>query len=434
MKKTFLFCAALFIFGLAGFSQVEGPDEDHSHKPLKVDLSEDGAKYIRFITWHQVWATSNNLAAKNSNFSTNFSMRRSRLLTVAQISPKFLILTHIGLNNMSASNLTSLGNNGDAPQFFLHDAWTEFNIYGDHHVGAGLHYWKGLTRLASQSTLNFMTLDQSRPFVHWHSIGITDQFARHLGIYAKGEVGKFHYRAALNNPLNPANSLGAGNPALTAKFQNAFKQDTSERTLSYIGAAVPDGDGNSVGNYIIEAYVNYNFWEKENHKLPYFVGTYLGKKKVMTVGGGFFAHPDGMYDVATQSHESVFHFAGDVFLDYPTNFGCINAYASYQNFNYGKNYMSRWAGTGSVVYAHAGLYVDKLKIMPYAAYQSANYEGLNTNPSALDVGVNYFVNGHHAKLTLEYHSIMDNPFEGASDASGNNQGFQQIRAQAHIYL
>lgn len=71
--------------------------------------------------------------------------------------------------------MTSLGSNGNAAQFFLHDAWTEFKVTDELYVGAGLHYWKGMTRLANQSTLNFMTLDNSRPFAHWHSLGILEQ-------------------------------------------------------------------------------------------------------------------------------------------------------------------------------------------------------------------------------------------------------------------
>lgn len=186
---------------LVAFNKRLGAQEnaDHSYKPLTLKLDESGQKYIRFIMWHQIWATTNDLNSE-SELQITPSIRRSRFLAYAQVSLKFLILTHFGLNGLTPSNLTSLGNNGDAPQLFLHDAWTEFKVGNNHYIGGGLHYWKGLTRLASQSTLNFMTLDQSRPFTHWHSLGISDQFARHLGIYAKGSLGKIDYRIALNAP------------------------------------------------------------------------------------------------------------------------------------------------------------------------------------------------------------------------------------------
>ena len=391
---------------------MQAQDIDHSYKPLVLKLDDSGHKYIRFITWHQVWATSQNLSDENADFRITPSIRRSRILAFAQVSPRFLILTHFGLNGLTPDNLSSLGNNGNAPQLFLHGAWTEFKVADPLYIGGGLHYWKGMTRLANASTLNFMTLDQSRPFVHWHSLGITDQFARHLGIYAKGNIGNFDYRIAVNGPGK--SPLGDGKDYGTAGSD-----------LTYTGASNLTKDGSVTGNAVYEGYFRYNFFDSESTKLPYAVGTYLGKKKVFGIGAGFFAHPDGMYNDTTGVHGNVAHFAADAFLDLPTaSGGCLNAYASFQQFNYGENYVSRWAGTGTSLYGHLGFYIPSAKIMPYVAYQTASYEGFEENPSALDIGLNYYILGHNAKLTLEYHSIMNDPRETTS----------QIRFQAHIFL
>jgi hypothetical protein len=434
-KTTALLLFVLFghlLFGQDKSENQEGlpPEETKkkiwNYKPLKLDLNEEGSSYIRFIVWHQQWFQTNNLAIDGSKFQVNTLARRSRFLAYAQISPRFLILTHFGLNNLSSSNLTSLGNNGDGPQMFLHDAWGELKISSDDalYVGGGLHYWKGLTRLANQSTLNFMTLDQSRPFVQWHSLGITDQFARHLGAYAKGKIGKFDYRFAVNNPLNPANSLGAG------------RDFGGQSSLTYTGAATANESGDPTGNTIIEGYFRYNFWDQESIKLPYQVGTYMGKKKVFGVGVGFFSHPNGMYDTAALQHEGVLHLAVDAFLDIPVGKGNgINAYASFINFDYGDNYFSRWAGTGNNLYGQFGYYLGALKIMPYVAFQLGSYDAFDDNLTATDIGVNYFINGHHAKVTLEYHNIANNPLEGGVDSTtGEPNGTSQIRLQLHIFL
>lgn len=399
--------------------EVEKPKEDHSYKPLTLKLTEDGKKYIRFIMWHQIWLTTNNLDADNSKFQVTPSIRRSRFLAFAQISPRFLILTHFGLNGLTPNNLTSLGSNGNSPQMFLHDAWGEFKINDMLYVGGGLHYWKGMTRLSNQSTLNFMTLDQSRPFVAWHSLGITDQFARHLGIYAKGQKGKFDYRFAINSPLR--NNIGAGRD-----------YGTRESGLTYDGVINLDGSQQATGSAVIEGYFRYNFWDTESTKLPYAVGTYLGKKKVFGIGAGFFTHPNGMFNAATGNHSSVNHFALDAFLDMPTKSGAINAYAAFMNFNYGEDYVSRWAGTGTAFYSQLGYYIKSAKIMPYFAYQLGDYKGLEDAISALNIGVNYFVNGHNAKLTLEYHRIKGDIREGAI-ATGDD-ALSQIRMQMHIFL
>lgn len=413
---TFLFVTMC----LGTIGAQEAPAEDHSYKPLMVKLNDTGSKYVRFIIWHQQWIQTNNLAVSDSKLQLNTFARRSRMLAYAQVSPRFLILTHFGLNNLDANNLTSLGNNGDGPQIFLHDAWTEYRLAEKKlYVGAGLHYWKGLTRLASASTLNFMTLDQARPFSGWHSLGVTDQFARHFGVYLKGQLGKFDYRLAINNPLNPANSIGAGKD---------FAQNT--KGWVYNGRNVAGSDNKPTGNTIVEGYFRYNFMDLESLLLPFQVGSYLGSKKVLGVGVGFFAHPNGMYNTVSNEHGNVLHLAADVYLDMPLTTGdCLSAYSSFTRFNYGENYVSRWAGTGNVIYTQVGYKFKNSKFMPYFAIQNGNYNGYNDPLTGVDVGLNYFINGHNAKLTLEYHSLSndfrDNPVDGK---------IQQVRLQSHIFL
>lgn len=395
----------------------ESNTETHKYKPLKVNLDESGSKYVRFILWHQMWATTSNLADEGAKLQVTPSIRRSRVLAFAQVSPRFLILTHFGLNGLTPGNLTTLGNNGDAPQFFLHGAWTEFKVSKGNglYVGAGLHYWNGLTRLSSASTLNFMTLDQPRPFAPWHSLGYGDQFARHLGVYAKGQLGKFDYRVSINSPSRSALNGGASY--------------ATSSSISYNGVGINDAEEEPTGNGVYQGYFRYNLWDAEGTKLPYNVGTYLGKKKVLALGTGFYLHPDGAYNNAegNQQHVNVGHFALDAFMDLPTKFGCLNAYASLMNFNFGENYVGRWAGTGTAIYGQVGTYFKSSKLMPYLAYQVGDYEGFSENMTSLNAGVNYFINGHNAKLTLEYHRIN-------RDLTATRGDVSQIRMQAHIFL
>ncbi len=417
VRPVFFLGILFFFWGVQkGYSQDKPNEADHSYQPLTLKLDDSGHKYIRFITWHQIWVTTNNLDVDDSKLQLSTSIRRSRFLAYAQVSPKFLILTHFGLNSLSVNNLTPLGNNGDAPQLFLHGAWTEFKLSDELYLGGGLHYWNGLTRLSSQSTLNFMTLDQSRPFVHWQALGITDQFARHLGIYAKGEFGKLDYRLALNNPSR--SPLG-----------NGVSFGEKSTTLTYNGASnLEKSSGDPSGNSIFEGYLRYNFWDAESTKLPYNVGAYLGKKKILSVGAGFFVHPNGMFDTETQEHSGVSHLAVDAFLDMPVTGGSVTAYASFINFDYGNNYVSRWGGTGQNIYAHIGCFFKETKLMPYVGWQTGNYEGLNDRTSSLNLGLNYFILGHNAKLSLEYHQISNDPREG-----GLND-IRQLRLQGHIFL
>lgn len=83
-------------------------------------------------------------------------------------------------------------------------------------------------------------------------------------------MGKLDYRVAVNNPLNPANALGAGKD---------FGNHSSG--LTYNGSAKADENGDPVGNTIIEGYFRYNLLDAESTVLPFNVGSYLGTKKYL---------------------------------------------------------------------------------------------------------------------------------------------------------
>jgi len=407
---------------LPSFAQEEEKKEvDHSYKPLTLKLDDSGHKYIRFITWHQIWAADGNLDNDVDPQSFTMRIRRSRFLAYAQISPKFLILTHFGLNSLTGSNADPIGDAraSDAPQLFLHGAWTEFKVSQTDglYIGAGLHYWNGLSRLTSASTLNFMTLDNYRQA--WAQLGLTDQYARHLGIYAKGKLGKVRYTLAINEPI--VNALGSS-------------ATPAPNTTTYSGRATLGANGDA--GLITTGYVDYQFKDQESNKLPYRVGTYMGAKTVFNVGAGFFNHADGTVttDAAgVPTGNNVSHFALDAFYDAPMGEGAVNAYAAYYNYNYGDNYaLDTTYGTGSSIYTQFGYlfpkFSEKGRLMPYLAYSTRDYEAFENAGNTIQAGANWFINGHHAKITLEYRSTLSNYTGPSPDRVGG------LTLQTHIFL
>lgn len=390
---------------------------DHSYKPMTLNLDESGQKYIRFITWHQIWAEDGNLDDDSQGFTMR--IRRSRFLAYAQISPRFLILTHFGLNSLTGSNADPIGDSraSDGPQLFLHGAWTEFKVSTNEtlYVGAGLHYWNGLSRLTSASTLNFMTLDNYRQA--WAQLGLSDQFARHLGIYAKGRFGPLNYSVAVNEPI--VNALGS-------------TTEPAPNTITYSGRQLLGKDA----GMIVTGYFDYQFMDQESNKLPYRVGSYLGKKTVFNIGAGFFNHTDGTVtaDAAGNlSGNNVTHFSLDAFYDAPLGEGAINAYAAYYNFDYGENYnLGTTYGTGSSVYGHVGYlfpeFSEKFRLMPYLAYSTRDFESFEEAGNTFQLGTNFFLNGHSAKITIEYSSTLSN-YTGAEPDRVNG-----LVLQTHIFL
>lgn len=454
---------------------------DHSYKPLTLKLNEDGSKYVRFLMWHQVWATStqNNPGTVDVNgkdiggkWTNDVAMRRSRFLAYAQISPRFLILTHWGINNQSfinggagggATNVATTAGPSNAakrPQLYIHDAWTEYAVSkGKLHIGAGLHYWNGVSRLTSNSTLNFMTLDA--PIFNWFNIEATDQFARQYGIYAKGQIikGRLDYRVSWNKPFVNGNVLNAANFATGAAAGKEVAVNVATEKSAFQG------------------YFKYMLWDKESNLLPFEVGTYLGSKKVLNIGAGFYTHPEvtgariaGVTDSFRRYNETV--LGADIFLDMPINKEkgtAINALVTYYNMDFGPRYIrslgilnehgsvsavpagstaNSWSGggnaqptigTGSIIYAQVGYLLPKktLKVgqlMPYATLTHKDFERLADPSTQFGLGMNWFITGHNAKITAEYATRPIYKANATTGAIERNGSAGQFTIQSHIFL
>ncbi len=213
MKKKVIVVLGLIFFAMHGMYSQGAPDYTGG---MKVKLNEDGSKYFRIISWAQFWARYQDEVADDQS-KTNMSIRRARILMYAQLNKDFLILTHFGLNSLNGNNQSPLGTE-DASQLFFHGVWAQYSLGKNHAVGGGLHYWNGISRLNNQSTLNIMTLDNNRQ--SWATLGLSDQFARHIGIYAKGSFGKLQYRVSINesitNNLQETTDPVIGGPAVYA--------------------------------------------------------------------------------------------------------------------------------------------------------------------------------------------------------------------------
>ncbi len=452
------------LLGISGYAQAqEKPKTDHSYKPLTLKLNEDGSKYVRFLIWHQFWATltQNNPGTVDVNgreiaTTTDLALRRSRFLAYAQVSPRFLILTHWGINNQSFINgatppngpnsTATPSNQGKKPQMFIHDAWTEYQVLKDKlYLGAGLHYWNGVSRFASHSTLNFMATDA--PIFNWYNIETTDQFARQFGFYAKGQIGRLDYRLHLNKPF--------------VNGPSATKLNTGPNAINVASETWAPG-----------GYVNYMFFDKENNKLPFFVGSYMGARKVFNFGAGFYSQKDVTAsrriaggDTTVVRHDQLC-LGVDAFLDMPLNegrSGAAHAYLVYYNYDFGPGYLRNigilnehlnvvadkpdrsWAGggnaqpaigTGTILYGQFGYALPKGKDgtqwMPYATVTRKDFERLPQPSMQFGLGLNYFINAHFAKVTLEYQTRPVYRLDSGNIERNGSKG--QLILQTHIFL
>ncbi|MFO7702536.1 hypothetical protein [Psychroflexus maritimus] len=404
----------LIIFLFGGIISSFGQGSPYYKGGFKIKFDDKDEKYVRIITWAQVQANYDDSRTPSDTdpdpSDLSFQLRRARVLVYGQIVKDFLVLTHIGVNSLNSNNMHPVGGEG-TPQVFMHDAWAQYNVAENHVLGAGLHYWNGLSRLSSQGTLNLMTMDNDR--ASWSNLGLSDQFARHVGVFAKGNFGRLQYNVAINESIS--NTLD--NTSLNS--ESAVYQG---RNLL--------GSANAGKNYT--GYFAYNLLNMESNFLPYKVGSYLGTQELLNIGAGFFHHPDGAVILDNQGElqgENVNLFALDVFYDVPLgeNGSSLTAYTKYQYNDYGTNYQFGPYASGNMFYGHAGYLLpgkfENTRFQPYASFNLTTIDAMDDDRTILGIGGNAYLNGHNSKLTLEYQR-----------ENFNGQTFNRVSLQAMIYL
>jgi hypothetical protein len=391
--------------------------KDGATKKLQWALNKDGSRYFRIALWLQVWTramqlnpgttvlddpTTPELEGDQPSWIGDVGLRRARVLMFGEIFPRVFLLMHFGINNQTFRRDAG---SGFKQSLFFHDAWAEFAAIKEHlYIGGGLLYWNGVSRMTNASTITLMSLDA--PISNWPTIEQTDQFARQLGLYAKGKAGLFDYRVAVTRPFVPTTSVST-----TGNF------NSTANTWAFAG------------------YFQLQFWDIESDVLPYTVGTYIGTKRVMNLGTGFYVQPRGIayLDGAGNLRERSNSVASaDFFVDVPLkgeNAGAITAYGAYYWWDFGPNNLRNigimnvgdpgsgsslagrgnnypMLGTGNSGYGQLGWLmpwkVNTLQFQPYILSQMSKFDALDDTMFQFGVGVNMFVQGHNAKVSLEY--------------------------------
>lgn len=390
--------------------------------PFVVNLSEDGSQYIKFGMNLQVWGRYSELnpgskiGTDEVNQTYDIVIRRLRLQAMGMLTENIFFHLQLGQNNINFQQNSGPSN---APLSIM-DALGEYHFNDKLHIGGGLTAWgAGTTRYSANSSSSHLTLDTP---MYQQFINTSSTFGnRNLSIYAKGDLGKFNYRAAITNPYkNSVNNLG---------INSTLSTETPRAQYSGI--------------------LTYSFFEKESLEDPYHKGTYLGTKKVFNLALGYMTQAKAMWHLTADdkiAHDDMSVLGFDVFYDSPINDkgAAITAYASYNNNNYGRNYIQSVStpnpavgdnglingsgagfigvGTGNIYYGQFGYLFAKSsntakkgRFQPYVAAQVAALEALDTPMTMYEIGANYYTTGTFGpKFSLNYQNraIYDNSLIG----------------------
>lgn len=410
---------------------------------IQLPLQSDSSHVLNFYLWSQLWfrAIENNpgtwVNGQPEAWSSEVAVRRARMMLTAQLGPRWLLVTHLGINNQSFSQggaplggVTGGGGNftaGKKPGLFFHDVWQEYAWKTDAaqsadwslYTGIGLHFWNGFSRMSSPSTIRFLTLDA--PMFNWLTLELTDQFGRQMGVYAKGHFKQWQYRMSLNKPF-AVNEL----PPVVA----------GARTLNQ---AVDNNAGNP---WAAAGYFVYQFFDREDHHMPFTAGTWLGKKKLLQLGAGFYSSQGATVsnrlgaanDTLLQKHAAL-SVSLDVFVEWPLrNNTAFTAYSVAYWHQWGPNYYRTVGvmnpgsndpnfvgqrsdngpgnarpllGSGSLWYTQAGYLMpplgrQKIQLQPFAAISYHDLQFFKQPAMGYDAGINLLLDGQRAKISLQY--------------------------------
>ncbi|MEI6408228.1 MAG: hypothetical protein WCR52_02500 [Bacteroidota bacterium] len=286
MKQLFSF---IFLFTLPLFAsaqeEVNYPAGGKDKVGKQVNLNQDGTANIRFVTLLQTWVRASALnpgsvyRGESRSSITDISVRRIVLTTIAQLSPRALVLMNIeGSSNSGGGAFQSALDVG------VLDAYGEYKINHHLYLGAGLHQWTGLSRMNVDGVGSILNLDQ--PLFQQACWNKLDRLGRVMGIYAKGDIGKFNYRLSLNEPFSPPQTTFAANTGKGSPSGGALQEEAgnAQVNVAYMNPRAT--------SKLMQGYVEYAFWETENHVSPYEINTYHGEKKLLNLGAGFFLSPE----------------------------------------------------------------------------------------------------------------------------------------------
>ncbi len=377
---------------------------------LKLNLDETGKTYVKGSVRAQFWGRylemnpGTNINGESVANKMDFSIRRIRMNISAQLTPKLYVFSLFGGNNINLRTEKSF-------PFDVLDLNAEYTFDEAFALGIGENAWDGLSRWLTRSSKSLMTLDA--PLFSLLTVNKNDDLSRGLGVWAKGQIGKFDYILSLKNPTNFGVEAKEG---VTDYALNNPRMRTS-------------------------AYLKYEFLDNESNKSAYSggAGTYLGKKRILNLGGGFLHQPK-MTSSLVNGREEYYDFnnwAIELFYDTPINKEhgtALTTYLGYYDTDFGPNYIRNvgandytsggtsyngsgndfpMMGTGGTIFFQFGYLLPKgfltnketgNQLQPNIAIQYSNFDALEDATVVYDLGVNLIMKGHSNKLTLNYQS------------------------------
>ncbi len=357
MKRLLAFLL-IFILFLVVFSPENASSQD------KVDIA----------FWSQAWY-QNVENGNGDNGLNDFMVRRAYLSVKGQPTGYLGFFTHIAVDRFGQDGLNN-PSMGLGSGLTFRDLWITLNLNEGFIVQAGRMYVPLTRNYGTTSTRSLLTTDLS--FLQGGIRG---------GIFYTSKVGRDDGVTIWGNPSD-------------GLFQ--YRLMISE---GMEGSSNPDDNLRFVGRAVVNLLEPETGWFNQ--------GTYLGQKKVFSLGAAFDSQNN--LTLNDQSGLNNFTWTIDLFFDHPVGNGAVtveSAWISLHNSTQNNGFVQlSEADNAGLFYLQSGYYfgtpVGWGNIQPYFRYESASVETKN-NTGILSGGLNYYLKGHNAKASFDY-TVINHP-------------------------
>ena len=318
--------------------------------------------------WTQAWYQHVENGKGNSNLK-DFMLRRAYLSLSGQPLEYLSFFSHIAVDRLGQEGLDN-PSMGLGTGLTFRDLWITLDLGEGFKIQAGRMYVPLTRNYGTTSTKSLLTTDLS--FMQGGIRG---------GIFYTSKVGRDDGVTFWGNPLD-------------GKLQYRFM--VSEGM---------EGDGNPEDNLRYVSRLVVNLLEPETGWFNQ--GTYLGQKKVFSLGAAFDSQKN--LTLNGQSNLDNFIWTVDAFFDHPAGEGAVTAESAYIHIKNSTqaNSFAQLAPSDNagLFYIQAGYYFNNPvavgNVQPYFRYETVSIEQVK-DTSFLSGGLNYYVTGHNAKASLDY--------------------------------
>ncbi len=335
---------------------------------------------VNFGFWTQAWYQHVENGKGDSHLN-DFMLRRAYFAVSGQPQEYLGFFSHIAVDRLGQDGLDN-PSMGLGTGLTFRDLWMTLELDEAFKIQTGRMYVPLTRNYGTTSTKALLTTDLS--FMQGGIRG---------GIFYTSKVGRDDGVTFWGNPLD-------------GKLQYRFMVSEGME-----GEGNPEDNLRYVGRLVVNLLEPETGWFNQ--------GTYLGQKKVFSLGAAFDSQNN--LTLNNEPGQDNFIWTVDVFFDHPVANGAITAESAYINIKNSTqaNGFAQLAPSDAagLFYIQAGYYFSNPvavgNVQPYFRYETVSVEQ-ETDTRFLSGGLNYYIKGHNVKASLDY-TVIDYP---AADSQG----------------